>query len=106
MSLTTMRRKFNRAAKYVYWIFIVIFGLSAFSLYGSYTFNRPAQADDSVIAKVNGDVEIPRALYDRALAMNRQRLQMQNPTTPITQDQEIQMRAAAFDMAENDVLQV
>jgi foldase protein PrsA len=106
MSLTTLRRKFKRADKFFYWGFIVIFGLSAFSLYGSYSFNRTAQADDSVIAKVNGDVEIPRTLYERALAINRQRLQMQNPNTPITQDQEIQMRAAAFDMTENDVLQV
>src|SRR5690349_6595544 len=103
MSLTTMRRKFKRADKYIYWGFIVIFGLSAFTLYGGYNSMTHASADDSVVARVNHE-EIPRDLYERYLSINRQRLQMSSPNTPSTPEQEIQIRAAAFDMAENDTL--
>jgi parvulin-like peptidyl-prolyl isomerase len=104
MSLTTMRRKFKRADKYFYWVFIVIFGLSAFTLYGSYTANRgAAAADDSVVAKVNGEV-IPRDLFQRYLEINRERMQMRAPNTPANPETEIQIRAASFDMAENDTL--
>jgi foldase protein PrsA len=103
MSLTTLRRKFKRADKFIYWGFIVIFGVGCFSFFGTYSFNQRAQADDSVIARVNGD-EIPRDLYERYLAFNRQRLQMSNSGNAVQPEQEIQMRAAAFDMAQNDAL--
>ncbi len=103
MSLTKFRRWFKRADKLIYWGFIVIFGVGCFSFFGTYQLNQRAQAEDSVVARVNG-VEIPRDLYERALEQNRQRMRMSSPNTPVTSEEEIRMRAAAFDNAENDTL--
>jgi parvulin-like peptidyl-prolyl isomerase len=105
MSLTTMRRKFKRAEKPIQWLLVVIFVLGCFSLYGSYNsgFGARAQAEDLTIAKVNGQ-DISRDLYQRALEQNDQRARMSNPGTPVTPDQEIQMKAAAFEMALTDTL--
>jgi parvulin-like peptidyl-prolyl isomerase len=106
MSLTTMRRKFKRAEKPIQWLLLVIFVLGCFTLYGSYNLSgHPAQAEDLVVAKVNGE-EIPRDMYDRMLAANQQRMQMSNANGPVGPEQEIQMKAAAFEMALNNSLQV
>lgn len=105
MSLTTLRRKFKRADKIFYWGFIIIFGASAFSLFGTYQINQRAQAEDAVVARVNGD-EISRDLYQNMLQLDRQRLQMSNPSAANAPEMEIQMRAAAYDMAEKATLQV
>jgi foldase protein PrsA len=105
MSLTTMRRKFKRAEKPIQWLLVVIFVLGCFSLYGSYngSFGQRAQAEDLTVAKVNG-TDISRELYQRALDQNDQRMRMSSPSSPITPEQEIQMKAAAFEMSLNDTL--
>jgi parvulin-like peptidyl-prolyl isomerase len=112
MSLTSMRRKFQRVGKtgqvvgpikYVYWLFILIFGLGSFSFFGSYLQGRQAQADDSVVATVNGD-DISRDSYERALQISQQRMQMTNPNGQVTPEQEIQTRAGAFEMVLTDKL--
>ncbi len=107
MSLTTMRRKFKRAERPIWWLLIGIFVLGCFSFFGGYngTGNSRVQADDLVVAKVNNE-EMPRDLYDRAYQINQQRMQMNSPNTPPSPEQEIMMRAAAFDMALNDTLKV
>jgi parvulin-like peptidyl-prolyl isomerase len=104
-----MRRKFQRAGKagridkYFYWFFIVVFGLGSFSFFGTYLTGKQAQADDSVVATVNGD-EISRDSYERALEISRQRMQMSNPNSSATPEQDIQTRAGAFEMVLTDKL--
>jgi parvulin-like peptidyl-prolyl isomerase len=106
MSLTTMRKKFKKAEKPIQWALVVIFVLGCFSLYGSYNMNMPgARAEDLTVARVN-DEPMPREMYDRALQINQDRLKMSSPGTAVTPEQEIQMRAAAFEMALNDTLRV
>src|SRR5437773_1193222 len=105
MSLTTMRRKFKRAEKPIQLLLAAVFILGCFSLYGSYngSFGARAQAEDLTVAKVNGQ-DVSRALYQRALDQNDQRMRMNSPSSPVTPEQEIQMKAAAFEMALNDTL--
>jgi len=100
----SMRRKFKKAEKPIQWMLVAIFVLGCFSLYGSYNGSGGrAQAEDLTVAKVNGD-EISRTMYQRALAYNEQRMKMGNPSAIVTPEQEIQMKAAAFEMALNDTL--
>jgi parvulin-like peptidyl-prolyl isomerase len=106
MSLTTMRKKFKKAEKPIQWTLVVIFVLGCFSLYGSYNMTTPgARADDLTVARINDEV-LPREVYDRALQINQDRLKMSNPGGTVTPEQEIQVRAAAFEMALNDTLRV
>jgi parvulin-like peptidyl-prolyl isomerase len=103
MSLVTMRRKFKRAEKPIQWLLVVVFAVSSVAFFSGYSGNQRAQADDAVIARVNGE-EIPRELYERAMQINEQRMRMSNPSGVVSPEQEIQMRAAAFEMALTDTL--
>src|SRR5205823_1844363 len=72
--------------------------------FGGYNqWNQGARAEEAVVARVNNE-DVSREMYDRALQLNQQRMRMSGSTAPVTPEQEIQMRAAAFDMAENDLL--
>jgi foldase protein PrsA len=103
MSLTTMRRKFKRAERWIQWVLVAVFVVGCFSFFGGYTSQMSARAEDLAVAKVNG-VEIPRELYDRDLQFNQDRLRMSGNNQPVTPDQEIQTKAAAFEMALTDTL--
>jgi parvulin-like peptidyl-prolyl isomerase len=105
MSLTTMRRKFKRAERWIQWVLVTVFVVGCFSFFGGYTMQTRAQTEDEVVARVNGK-EIPRDVYNRALQMNQDRMRMSGSTAAVTPEQVIQMRAAAFDMAENDALRL
>src|SRR5947199_10629169 len=85
------------------WLLLTVFVVGCFSFFGGYQMSTRAQAEDEVVARVNGE-DIPRDLYNRALQMNQERMRMSGSATPVSPEQEIQMRAAAFDMAENDTL--
>jgi foldase protein PrsA len=107
MSLTTMRRKFKKAEKPIQWTLVVVFAVTSVAFFGNMGFNGPqrAQAESAVMARVNGD-EIPRELYQRYLQYNQQRMRMNNTTGAVGPEVEIQMRAAAYDMAEKELLRV
>src|SRR5687768_6644038 len=105
MSLLTLRRKFKRAEKPVQWLLVVVFAVTSVAFFSGYSGSQRAEADDGVVARVNGD-EITRELYQRALQINEQRMKMSNPTGIVSSEQEIQMRAAAFEMALTDTLRV
>lgn len=105
MSLTTMRKKFKRAERPIQWTLVVVFAVTSLAFFSGFKSGGSAQADDTVVAKVNGEA-LPREVYDRALQINQDRAKMSNPGGAMTPETEIQMRAAAFEMALNDTLRV
>jgi len=102
-----MRRKFKKAEKPIQWTLVVVFAVTSVAFFGNMGSlgGRPAQAQSAVMARVNGE-EIPRELYQRYLQVNQQRVRMNNPTGNLGPEVEIQMRAAAYDMAEKELLRV
>ena len=103
MSLTTMRRKFKRAEKPIQLFLAFILVVGCFTFFGSQMPQSGARADDAVVANVNNE-PIPRELYDRNLQFNQERLRMSGNNQPVTPEQEIQTKAAAFEMALTDTL--
>src|SRR5206468_1869109 len=100
-----LRRKFKKAEKPIQWMLVVVFGVTSVAFFSGYRGTQPAQAQSDVMAKVNG-IEIPRELYQRYYQFNQQRMRMNNPTGAVGPEVEIQMRAAAYDMAEKELLRV
>src|SRR5690349_8890870 len=105
MSLISMRKKFKKAEKPIQWMLIVVFGVTSDAFLSGYRGGQPAQAQSEVMARVNGE-EIPRELYQRYYQFNQQRMRMSNPMGAAGPEVEIQMRAAAYDMAEKELLRV
>jgi parvulin-like peptidyl-prolyl isomerase len=105
MSLITMRKKFKKAEKPIQWMLVVVFGVTSVAFFSGYRGGPSVQAQSDVMAKVNNQ-EIPRELYQRYYQFNQQRMRMSNPMGAAGPEVEIQMRAAAYDMAEKELLRV